>query len=74
MYRKRKRSGAVGVDVEAIAAQVRQEVTAQVTQEVTAKVTKEVTSKVTQDVMSYLADQGLLVRPTPSRTPSPACE
>ena len=73
MYRKRKRSGAVDVDVEAIAAQVRQEVTAQVTQEVTAKVTKEVTSKVTQDVMSYLADQGLLVRPPPSRTPSPAC-
>ncbi|CAD6340210.1 unnamed protein product [Miscanthus lutarioriparius] len=34
MYRKRKRSGAVDVDVEAIAAQVRQEVTAQVTQEV----------------------------------------
>jgi hypothetical protein len=68
MYRKRKRSGAVDVDVEAIAAQVRQEVTAQVTQEVTAKVTQEVTSKVTQDVMSYLADQGLLVRPPPSRT------
>ena len=42
MYRKRKRSGAVDVDVQAIAAQVRQEVTAQVTQEVTAKVTKEV--------------------------------
>jgi len=73
MYRKRKRSGAVDVDVEVIAAQVRQEVTAQVTQEVTAKVTKEVTSKVTQDVMSYLVDQGLLVRPPSSRTPSPAC-
>jgi hypothetical protein len=70
IYRKRKRSGAV--DVEAIAAQVRQEVTAQVTEEVTAKVTKEVISKVTQDVMSYLVDQGLLVRPPPSRTPSPA--
>ncbi|CAD6251285.1 unnamed protein product [Miscanthus lutarioriparius] len=73
MYIKRKRSGAVDVDVQAIAAQVRQEVTAQVTQEVTAKVTKEVTSKVTQDVMSYLVDQGLLVRPPSSRTPSPAC-
>ncbi|CAD6258516.1 unnamed protein product [Miscanthus lutarioriparius] len=64
MYRKRKRSGAVDVDVQAIAAQVREEVTAQVTQEVTAKVTKEVTSKVTQDVMSYLADQGLLLGPS----------
>jgi hypothetical protein len=70
MYRKRKRSD---VDVEAITAQVRQEVTAQVTEEVTAKVTKEVSAKVTQDIMSYLADQGFQVKPPPSRTPSPAC-
>jgi hypothetical protein len=56
MYRKRKRSDVV--DVEAIAAQVRQEIIAQVIEEVTAKVTKEVSAKVTQDIMSYLADQG----------------
>jgi hypothetical protein len=59
--------------VEAIAAQVRQEIIAQVTEEVTAKVTKEVSAKVTQDIMSYLAYQGFQVRPPPSRNPSPAC-
>ena len=78
MYRKRKRTD---VDVEAIAAQVREDViaqvredvTAQVTKEVTTKVTKEVSAKVTQDIMAYLADQGFQVKPPPSRTPSPAC-
>jgi hypothetical protein len=62
MYRKRKRSTAV--DMEAITAQVRQKVTAEITEDVRAKVTK--------DVMTYLAEQGLLVKPPTSRSPSPA--